>query len=95
MARADQVYNTASGPGIAARLLAALRAEQGEGAPVTPDALALLDHMHARGLQATRELADLLGPPQPMSRSSTSALGSGARRAGSPHASAAGSPGSS
>ena len=62
MARADQVHNTPAGPGIAARLFAALRAEQGEEAPVTPDALAPLDHMHARGLQATRELAELLDP---------------------------------
>ncbi len=64
MGQADQVRDTTSGSGIAARLLAALRAERGEAAPVTPEALAPLDHMHARGLQATRELADLLGPPR-------------------------------
>ncbi len=68
MVRADQVQNAASGPGIAVRLLAALRAEHGEAAPVTPEALAPLDHMHARGLQATRELAALLGPPRPGER---------------------------
>jgi SAM-dependent methyltransferase len=68
MAQAGQVQDTASGPGIATRLLAALRAEQGEAALVTPEALAPLDHMHSRGLQATRELADLLGPPRPGER---------------------------
>ena len=62
MVQADQVQDTV--PGIAARLLAAFRAEQGEAARVTPEALAPLDHLHSRGLQATRELADLLGPPR-------------------------------
>lgn len=45
--------------GIAARILAALRAAE---APVTPDALAPLDHFHGRGLKATREMAALLDP---------------------------------
>jgi SAM-dependent methyltransferase len=48
--------------GIAARILAALRAAQGQEAPVTPDALAPLDHFHGRGLKATREMAALLAP---------------------------------
>ena len=48
--------------GIAARILAALRAAQDEAAPVTPDALAPLDHFHGRGLKATREMAALLDP---------------------------------
>ena len=47
--------------GIAERLLAALKAESGD-APVTPAALAPLDHLHGRGLAATRELAELLAP---------------------------------
>jgi sarcosine/dimethylglycine N-methyltransferase len=48
--------------GIAARILAALRAAQGEAAPVTADALAPLDHFHGRGVKATRELVALLEP---------------------------------
>ena len=48
--------------GIAARILAALRAVEGPEAPVTPDALAPLDHFHGRGLKATREMAALLDP---------------------------------
>lgn len=47
--------------GIADRLLAALRAVQGD-APVTPDALAPLDHFHGRGVRATAEMIALLGP---------------------------------
>jgi ubiquinone/menaquinone biosynthesis C-methylase UbiE len=52
-------YGTA---GIAERILAALRAEIGERAPVTPDALAPLDHFHGRGVLATKEIAALLAP---------------------------------
>lgn len=48
--------------GIAARILAALRAVEGPEAPVTPDALAPLDHFHGWGLKATREMAALLDP---------------------------------
>jgi ubiquinone/menaquinone biosynthesis C-methylase UbiE len=51
-----------SSPGIADRVLAALRAANGADAPVTVDALAPLDHFHGRGVAATRELADLLRP---------------------------------
>ncbi len=48
--------------GIAERLLAALRAEIGPDAPVTPDALAPLDHFHGRGVLATKELLAALAP---------------------------------
>ena len=48
--------------GIAARILAALSAVQGEEAPVTPDALAPGDHFHGGGLAATRELVAILQP---------------------------------
>ena len=46
--------------GIAARILAALGAAGGEATPVTPDALAPLDHFHGRGLKATLEMVALL-----------------------------------
>jgi len=49
-------------PGIAERILAALRAAQGAQAPVTPDALAPGDHFHGGGLAATQELALILQP---------------------------------
>src|SRR3954454_17653202 len=49
--------------GIAARILAALRAARGgEAGPITPDALAPLDHFHGRGLKATQEMVALLDP---------------------------------
>lgn len=48
--------------GIAARILAALGAAGGEATPVTPDALAPLDHFHGRGLKATLEMVALLEP---------------------------------
>lgn len=48
--------------GIAARILAALRAVQGADVTVTADALAPLDHFHGRGLKATQEMAALLAP---------------------------------
>jgi ubiquinone/menaquinone biosynthesis C-methylase UbiE len=54
------------GDDIAARILAALRAaqgaDQGPDAPVTPEALAPLDHFHGRGVVATREMVALLEP---------------------------------
>jgi SAM-dependent methyltransferase len=53
--------------GIAARVLAAFHAAQGEGAPVTVEALAPLDQFHGRGPVATRELVALL-QPQPGER---------------------------
>lgn len=48
--------------GIAERVLAALRAVHGPEAPVTVDALSVLDHFHGRGVVATRELVELLQP---------------------------------
>jgi sarcosine/dimethylglycine N-methyltransferase len=48
--------------GIADRILAALRAANGTDAPVTVDALSVLDHFHGRGIVATRELVELLKP---------------------------------
>src|SRR5215472_19270850 len=41
-----------SSPGIAERVLAALRASNGAPAPVTVDALAPLDHFHGGGVAA-------------------------------------------
>jgi SAM-dependent methyltransferase len=48
--------------GIAERILAALRAVQGADAPITVDALSVLDHFHGRGIVATQELVALLKP---------------------------------
>ena len=48
--------------GIAARILAALKAAGGTDAPVTVDALSVLDHFHGRGIVATKELVELLKP---------------------------------
>lgn len=42
-------------------ILAAVRAQIGD-APITPEALAPIDHFHSRGLDATRELMTALGP---------------------------------
>ncbi len=58
----ERVEDHYASAGITARILAALRATQGPDAPVTPDALAPLDHFHGRGLQATKELIELLTP---------------------------------
>jgi ubiquinone/menaquinone biosynthesis C-methylase UbiE len=60
-----QHYRTAGG--IAERVLAALRAANGPDAPVTPEALAAIDHFHGRGVVATGELVSLL-QPQPGER---------------------------
>jgi ubiquinone/menaquinone biosynthesis C-methylase UbiE len=46
--------------GIAEAIIAAARASLPPGAPLTPDVLAPADHLHGRGLVATRELAALL-----------------------------------
>lgn len=51
-----------SGEDIAARVLAAVRAEIGTDAPITAEALAPVDHFHSRGLEATRELMTALNP---------------------------------
>jgi ubiquinone/menaquinone biosynthesis C-methylase UbiE len=48
--------------GIAERILTALRAANGPDAPVTVDALSVLDHFHGRGIVATKELVELLKP---------------------------------
>ena len=48
--------------GIADRILAALREANGPDAPVTPEALAPIDHFHGRGVLATGELVALLKP---------------------------------
>ena len=48
--------------GIAERILAALRGANGADAPVTVDALSVLDHFHGRGIVATKELVELLKP---------------------------------
>jgi SAM-dependent methyltransferase len=51
-----------SSTGIAERILAALRNVIGEDEPVGPDALAPLDHLHGRGVEATKEIAATLRP---------------------------------
>jgi SAM-dependent methyltransferase len=48
--------------GIAGRILAALRAANGADAPVTVEALSVLDHFHGRGIVATKELVEILKP---------------------------------
>jgi SAM-dependent methyltransferase len=62
MTTTDRVADQYTSPGISERILAALRGVQGMDAPVTPDALAPLDHFHGRGLAATKELVELLTP---------------------------------
>jgi sarcosine/dimethylglycine N-methyltransferase len=62
MATADLVTRHYGTAGIADRVLAALRAANGADAPITPEALAPLDHFHGRGVLATAELAALLAP---------------------------------
>ncbi|HXC28440.1 MAG TPA: methyltransferase domain-containing protein [Stellaceae bacterium] len=48
--------------GIADRIVAALKAAHGADAPITVDALSVLDHFHGRGIVATKELVELLKP---------------------------------
>jgi len=43
-------------PGIADRILAALRAAKGADVAITPDALAPIDHFHNRGVLATQDM---------------------------------------
>jgi sarcosine/dimethylglycine N-methyltransferase len=62
-AASHQVQDHYASECIAARVLAALRAARGgETGPITPDALAPLDHFHGRGLKATKEMVTLLEP---------------------------------
>jgi sarcosine/dimethylglycine N-methyltransferase len=62
-AASHQVRDHYASESIATRILAALRAARGgESGPITPDALAPLDHFHGRGLKATQELVALLEP---------------------------------
>jgi ubiquinone/menaquinone biosynthesis C-methylase UbiE len=58
----DSVAAHYSNPDIVPRIVAALRAVNGPDAPITPEALAPLDHFHGRGVLATRELVALLQP---------------------------------
>lgn len=62
MPAAPSVDRHYASPGIAERILAALRAANGPEAPVTPEVLAPIDHFHGRGVVATGELAALLQP---------------------------------
>jgi SAM-dependent methyltransferase len=48
--------------GIAYRIVAALEAANGKDAPVTVEALSVLDHFHGRGIMATQELVEILKP---------------------------------
>src|SRR3712207_2346217 len=62
-AAGDKVQDHYASEGIAARILAALEAATGgKAGPITPDALAPLDHFHGRGLKATQEMVALLEP---------------------------------
>jgi SAM-dependent methyltransferase len=62
MANETDVARHYGNNGIAERILAALRAANGPDAPLTVDALAVLDHFHGRGIVATKELVALLKP---------------------------------
>lgn len=62
MAANPRIEDHYSSVGIAGRILDALAAANGADAGVTPDALAPLDQFHGRGIQATRELVELLQP---------------------------------
>lgn len=58
----DHYASAGSGAGIAARIIAALRAHAGADVAITPETLAPLDHFHGRGVLATQALVALLGP---------------------------------
>lgn len=62
MSDAAAVTRHYGSPGIARRVVDALRAANGPDAPVTPDNLAPFDHFHGRGLIATQEIAAQLAP---------------------------------
>jgi sarcosine/dimethylglycine N-methyltransferase len=61
--RVEDHYAVAgTGSAIATRILEALRASAGADAAITPDTLAPCDHLHGRGILATRDLVALLRP---------------------------------
>jgi SAM-dependent methyltransferase len=62
MAVENDVAGHYGSSGIAERILAALKAVNGAEAPVTVEALSVLDHFHGRGIVATKELIELLKP---------------------------------
>ena len=58
----QQVASHYGNPGIAARIIAALREAKGPDAPVTPESLAPFDHFHGRGVRATEDMVARLQP---------------------------------
>ena len=82
-AAGNKVHDHYASEGIAARILAALRAAGGsEAGPITPDALAPLDHFHGWGAEGDKGDGSAPRTPSPASASSTSAAGSADRRGG-------------
>ena len=62
MVGAQEVVGHYSSEGILDRVLAALRTAGVDLERLTPDDLAPVDHLHARGIQATQALATALAP---------------------------------
>jgi len=58
----DHYAAAGSGTDIATRIIEALRGSAGADVAITPDTLAPADHVHGRGVLATRELTALLEP---------------------------------
>ncbi len=58
----DHYAAAGTGSEIATRIIEALRGSTGADVAITPDTLAPSDHVHGRGVLATRELAMLLEP---------------------------------
>ncbi len=58
----DHYARSGSGSTMAARIIAALRTHAGADVEITPETLAPVDHLHGRGVQATKELTALLEP---------------------------------
>jgi sarcosine/dimethylglycine N-methyltransferase len=58
----DHYASSGAGSVIAARIIASLRSAAGADAAITPETLAPFDHLHGRGVLATRELVALLEP---------------------------------